>query len=284
MDDTKTVLDWLTRRFPEAKKTTLRDMVTHKRVRINGSPVKSLKQAVAAGDAVEVADVSGPKETLGRTFRLKIVYQDSDIIVVDKPSGLLTSTHPDEPRETAIELLNQYALKHNYRAQVLLIHRIDRDASGLLVFARNDEAFGALKTQFETHSIIRRYVVLVHGTPRKKKDRLVHRLLETDRGLVHITTDPRKGQEAILDYEVVASNAKYSRLMCQLYTGRKHQIRVQMTAMGHAVCCDDMYGQAPEPPGRLALHATHLTLKHPSSGKVMAFDSPPPGGFLTLTQ
>ncbi len=284
--------DWLAKKFPQAKKTTLRDMIADKRVHLNGMPAKSLKQIVEAKDKVEVVDASSvPMKPHILDEGLRILYQDADIFIVDKPTGLLTATDEKEQRPTTLKILTNFAQRTNQKAQVHLIHRLDKDASGLLVFARNVDAVSSLKKQFFYHTVTRRYDAIVHGIPKKPKARLENLLLEDPvTGSVAPTKDLRKGQIAILDYELIARSrsSKFSHVQCTLQTGRKHQIRVQLHAIGHPVCGDLLYrkstqfGATGETPGRLALHASHLTLEHPSSGKRIAFDSPMPQTFSEL--
>lgn len=265
--------------YPHAKKTTLREMVQTKRVRINGTLVKSLKQEVAENDRIEVADFGDvPTEQVGLAEGLRLIHFDADIAIVDKPAGLLTATDPDERRPTAWRILQSYFRNQNQKNEVHLIHRLDRDASGLLVFARTKDAYTTLKKQFFEHTITRQYGALVHGIPKGPKGHLENLLLEDPQGKVGLTQNAKIGKQAILDYEVVASDAKrkLSLLRCTLFTGRKHQIRVQLKAAGHTVCGDPVYGQADEPPCRLALHAERLAFEHPRSGKKVAFESPIP--------
>jgi len=282
MEDT-TILERLAALYPQAKKTTLRDMVEAKRVRVAGAVVRSVKQKVAAGEKVEVADV-GERGNGEQTLSdgLKLVHFDADIIVVEKPAGLLTATDAEERRPTAWRILSEFFRRQNHKNRVHLIHRLDRDASGLLVFARSREAYTSLKSQFFEHTITRQYEVLVHGKPMPPRGRLEHLLMENDKGIVHITPDAKKGKLAILDYEVLETRRAISRLRCTLFTGRKHQIRVQLKVIGHAVCGDPVYGKADEPPGRLALHAAFLALTHPRTGKRVEFASPSPGSFAHL--
>lgn len=286
MEEPQTLFELLVHMYPQAKKTTLREMVENKRVRINGEPARSLKQAVKKADRVEVTDVSGGGGSAHQhtvmAGGLQIVHVDSEIVVVDKPSGLLTATDSIEKRPYVLKMLSNYFKKMNHKNQIHLIHRLDRDASGLLVFARTWDAFRSLKEQFFEHSITRRYDVIVHGTPKKREARLENLLLEDPKtGEVKITQDLRNGKLAILSYSLMKSHAKkkISHLKCELFTGRKHQIRVQLKANGHVVCGDPMYGNAEEPPGRLALHASHLTLVHPGTNRKATFESAMPGSF-----
>ncbi|HEY4329342.1 MAG TPA: RluA family pseudouridine synthase, partial [Phycisphaerae bacterium] len=185
-------------------------------------------------------------------------------------------------RPTAWRILQEYFRNQNHKNQIHLIHRLDRDASGLLVFARTWDAYSSLKKQFFEHTITRQYAVVVHGMLKPAKGRLEHLLVEDEySGVVKITKDLKKGKLAIMDYEMLESNASklLSTVRCTLFTGRKHQIRVQLKAEGHAVCGDPLYGVADEAPHRLALHACRLSFEHPRSGKTASFESPVPGSF-----
>lgn len=281
--ESQTILARLVGMFPEAKKTTLREMIEGKRVCVNGAVVRSAKQAVEAGDRVEVLDASqakGNATVLGEG--LKMLFFDGELVIVEKPAGLLTSTDAAEKRPTAWRILTNYFQRQNGKNQVHLIHRLDRDASGLLVFARTWDAYASLKRQFFEHTITRQYDLVVHGAPKPAKGRLENLLVEDARtGQVRVTNDMKAGKLAILDYEVMMQNKarRLTHLKCTLFTGRKHQIRVQLKATGHVVCGDAVYGRADEPPGRLALHASHLSLDHPRTGRRAKFDSPMPGSF-----
>ena len=283
---TTTLIDWLAARYPQAKKTTLREMVEHKRVRINGDPAKSLRQTVTPNDQVDVLDArSVPMKPHTLDEGLKILYEDAEILIVLKPTGLLTATDEKEQRPTVLKILTDYVHRNNQKAQLHLVHRLDRDASGLLVFARTQPALASLKRQFFYHTVSRQYDVIVHGVPKKPAGRLEHLLLENQfTGEVKPTKDFKKGQLAIMEYQVIAASRakKLAHLRCTLHTGRKHQIRVQLKAIGHIVCGDVMYGRGDEPPGRLALHAMNLALEHPRTRKRVTFDSAMPGSFNDL--
>ena len=176
------------------------------------------------------------------------------------------------------------------------MHRIDRHASGLLVFARTPEAYASLKRQFYDHTITRRYDVVVAREPDPKRGHLQHRLTEDATGRVNVVWNTRHKlsakdvKEASLDYEVIKSVGGRTHVRCTLHTGRKHQIRVQLNAIGHPVLGDPVYGspeahEGKEWPGRLALHASHLAFDHPRTGERVAFNSPMPPNFaLTRTK
>ncbi|HVT81048.1 MAG TPA: RluA family pseudouridine synthase [Phycisphaerae bacterium] len=281
-----TLLARLEKMFPGAKKTTLRDMVAAKRVRLHGQAIKSVKQMIEPEEKLEVVDAATDPDATPLREGLRLLHFDADIIVVEKPAGLLTATDAEERRPTAWRILAEFFRRQNHKNRVQLVHRLDRDASGLLVFARTRDAFSFLKSQFFEHTITRQYELIVHGIPTPPGGRAEHLLIENDQGIVHITPDAKKGKLAILDYETLEKNKskRLSRLRCTLFTGRKHQIRVQMKALGHAICGDPVYGTADEPPGRLALHAAFLALTHPRTGKRVEFHSPAPASFAHLIQ
>jgi 23S rRNA pseudouridine1911/1915/1917 synthase len=256
---------------------------------VAGRVVRSVKEAVAEGAEMDVLDVAeasrgrGGKTGVVLEEGLKVAYFDGDMVIVEKPSGLLTATDAKEKRPTAWRILREYFRRQNHRSRTYLIHRLDREASGLLVFARTWEAYGALKRQFFEHTIERVYEVVVEGVPAEKKGMLEDYLLEDGAGVVQVTKDVKAGKLAILEYEVVEAGRGQARLRCRLHTGRKHQIRVQLAARGWAVCGDEVYGKkqdagSKKQEGRLALHAMRLGLVHPRTGKGMVFESPVPGG------
>ena len=293
MTDAVTIHSLLRRQYPQAKTTTLRRMIREGRVTILGQTVRSLKQPVPADATVLVS-----KATAGQSLpaselpdSVQTLYADSDVMVVVKPPGLLTATHAGEHRPTLLAGVNRVLCRHNQKSRAYLVHRLDRDASGLLVLARGVRALADLKRQFRTHSITREYELVVHGTPRPPTGRLEHRLLETPTGIVRVCpqnskiSDDTAGKPAILDYQLLQSKGDMSLIRCRLYTGRKHQIRVQFAALGHPVVGDVFYGTPAARrggEGRLCLHAVHVQFKHPRTGKLLDFQSPLPEGIMRL--
>jgi 23S rRNA pseudouridine1911/1915/1917 synthase len=275
-----TVLDWLVRQYPLAKRQTLKRFVESRRVRVNGRLVKKLSETLGKDDAVEVADLrratkAPPAPKLGG-----IIFEDADILVVFKPAGLLTSTVPREPRPTLFAQVREYVAAREPGAQVGLIHRLDKDASGLLVFSKNDLAYQGLKKQLYHHEFGREYRAVVHGKPTPAKGLIDSRLVERADGTVRSTRQHAKGERAVSEYELLASEGKLSLLRVVLQTGRKHQIRVHLSERGLPVVGDRLYGPEGEKPGILMLAATRLTIRHPRSGSEMTFSAPVPKEFL----
>ena len=274
----KTISDWLTKRYPTAKRQTLKRMVESGRVRVNDRPAKTLKDPLAVADRVTV-DERPAKAQRSIPQGPRIIFEDADILVVDKPAGLLTSTVPRELRPTLLAKVREYVLSTEPRARVGLIHRLDRDASGLLIFSKSDLAYQSLKTQFFKHAVRREYTAIVHGAPRPAKGTIETRVTERTDGTVHTTRQIGKGELAITKYEVLKSEGGLSRLRVMLETGRKHQIRVHLSERATPIVGDCVYGKEGDKAPRLMLAATRLTIRHPRDGKEMTFEIPPPGEF-----
>jgi 23S rRNA pseudouridine1911/1915/1917 synthase len=273
-----TLLDLLALQFPTAKRTTLRRMVAEGRVLLNDRRATRPNQPVADADRVRV--VAGERLDPRRLIvPLRIVHEDADLLIVDKPAGLLTSTVPGEKRPTAFALVKRYVAATDPRAVVGLIHRLDRDASGLLVFSKSKRAYQSLKTQFFKHTVDRIYEAVVHGKPNPPKGTIDTRLIERADGTVRTVTEdqpPRGSQRAVTEYELLSSDkaSKTSTLRVRLLTGRKHQIRAHLSERGCPIVGDRMYAKdKPQPDGPLRLRAVHLAFEHPGTGERIAFES-----------
>jgi 23S rRNA pseudouridine1911/1915/1917 synthase len=289
------LLDHLAVRYPTAKRQTLRRMLQAGRVTINGRVARDAKAAVSGDDRVTVADHSAPPPTpskpRARPQRLSIVHEDADVLVVDKPAGLLTSTVPREPRPTLLAMVREHVESNpagrSRPARVGLIHRLDRDASGLLVFSKSHEAYLSLKQQFFKHSVERVYTAVVIGIPTPRSGKITSRLVERADGTVYSTAQPGKGERAVTEYVVQEERRGRALVRVTLHTGRKHQIRVHLSDRGTPIVGDTMYGRndgqemarKSQPPGRLMLTATKLSFDHPWTGERVTFELPVPEAF-----
>ena len=265
------VLEKLQQLFPDSSNTTLRTMLKSDRVRVNGQPERDAKREVSDTDRVEVVSLSARLDP-----RIRIVYEDADLIVVDKAEHLLSVPTEEVRHENAETLLNGYT-------RVMHVHRLDRDTSGVLVFAKNAFMRDKLQELFAGHDIDRVYVAIVFGKLREPSGTFRSFLTE-DRDLrVRSVSDPAKGKEAITHYRTIASGRRYSMLELPLETGRRNQIRVQLAEAGHPVVGDTMYGRGRDPElRRLALHARDLGFVHPRSGKKVSFTADIPPSFRSL--
>ena len=273
----QTLLDWLVRRYPNAKRQTLKRMVADGRVRVNGRPAARLKHPLQDTDRVAVEPRSQSREA--NVPQISVVYEDKDVLVVHKPAGLLTSTVLRERRPTLLAQVREYLRAREPRARVGLIHRLDRDASGLLIFSKNDAAYRSLKTQFFKHTVLREYRAVVHGVPDPPAARIETFLSERTDGSVHSIRQSGKGQRAITEYETLNTRDGLSLLRVILHTGRKHQIRAHLCEKGMPIVGDKIYGKPNDAAPRLMLAATALTVMHPRSGKQIALLAPLPGQF-----
>ena len=273
-----TLLDWLIARYPTAKRQTLKRMLTAGRVLVNGRRIRTLKQPLAPEDKPEVIEPPTAGAASRDDHLPGLIYEDDDVLVVNKPAGLLTSTVARERRPTLLAQVRSYVAARQPRARVGLIHRLDRDASGLLVFSKNDAAYQSLKSQFYHHTVGREYRAVVHGTPNPPAGRIESCLVERADGSVHSTRQHAKGELAVTEYQVLRTVAKLSLVRVLLHTGRKHQIRAHLREQGTPVVGDVLYGPESGAP-RLMLAATRLTLRHPRTGDEITFTAPLPREF-----
>lgn len=276
----QTLLDWLVARYPTAKRETLRRMLAGGRVAVNGAKPRSLKLALGPDDRVEVSDrprSDARQAAPAAPLPFRIVHEDADVLVVDKPAGLLTSTVPGERRPTLLAAVRAYVLAREPRARVGLIHRLDRDAAGLLVFSKTDVAYRSLKTQLFHHTVERVYLALTQGVPNPRTGRIESRLLERADGTVYSTRAHAKGERAVTHYEVVEAGGGRALVRVRIETGRKHQIRVHLTQRGTPIVGDRMYGAQDE--GRLMLTAIKLGFSHPRTSEDVSFELDNPKGF-----
>jgi tRNA pseudouridine32 synthase/23S rRNA pseudouridine746 synthase/23S rRNA pseudouridine1911/1915/1917 synthase len=210
------------------------------------------------------------------------MYEDDDILVVDKPPGLLTIGTDKETSRTAYFILTDYVRKGQIRSRkrLFIVHRLDRDTSGLVVFAKTPQAKYFLQSHWDETK--KTYLAVVHGVCKKTSDTISTYLAENKARKVYSTADPAKGKLARTAYKVLKQTEKCALLEIDLLTGRKHQARVHLADMGHPVVGDDRYGKGKEPHKRLALHATSLSFTHPHSGKQVTFETIVPPYFSRL--
>ncbi|HEY3066776.1 MAG TPA: RluA family pseudouridine synthase [Methylomirabilota bacterium] len=259
--------------YPEASRTTLKKWLERARVRLNGDVVRRGDIPAGPGDRVELG--APPPPSLASPLRL--VHEDDDLLVVDKPPGLLTIATEGERTRTAYRLVFDYA--HARGGRVFVVHRLDRETSGLLVFARSVDAKRRLQAQWEARTVERVYEAIVEGRMREGEGVLTARLREDRSRRVRPTRAAGLGKEAVTRYRVLARGRDTTRVELRLVTGRRGQIRVQLADLGHPIVGDVEYGSRLNPVRRLCLHATRLAFRHPRRGDRVAFESPAPPVF-----
>lgn len=270
---TTTLTEWLRLAFPEISHTELKRWLSQGKFLVNGQATTNGGLLLAVGDQIT-------QQQYASALRLPfpIVYQDESLIVISKPPGLLTMATESEKQQTAYHLLTE-SLKAKNHKPIFIVHRLDRETSGLLIFARNPGAKEKLQAEFEHQTAQRRYIAIVEGEVMPKAGTLEHFLAENQQHKVYIAPTGQ-GKVAKLSYQVQSSNKRYSRLEVTLQTGRRGQIRIQLAAIGHPIIGDE--AAKTNPLKRLALHAHYLALKHPVTNKLMEFNSPPPDSFQKL--
>lgn len=213
--------------------------------------------------------------------KLDIVYEDKDIIVINKPTHLLTISTDNEKERTLFHKVYLYLKKKNKNNKVFVVHRLDKDTSGLIVFAKSEMVKKKLQNNWSQS--IRNYVAVVNGVVEKEKDTLRSYLKETKTLLVYSTND-KSGDLAITNYQKIMANNEYTLLSINIKTGRKNQIRVQLNDINHSIVGDKKYGIKKDPLRRLCLHANYLEFTHPITNKKMSFDIDIPNSFIKLCQ
>ncbi len=279
---------YLAEQFPEQTRSYLQKLIKDGEVLVNGKQVKTGYQ-LSAGDEVSV-NIPEPKEldVEPQKMDLDIVYEDEDVILINKPKGMVVHPAPGHTTDTLVNGL-LYHCKDNLSgingvARPGIVHRIDRDTTGILIVCKNDMSHNSIAAQLKEHSINRRYRALVHGN------------LKDDHGTVEgpigrhpvdrkkMAINERNGKPAVTHYTVLERFGNYTLIECKLETGRTHQIRVHMTSIGHPLVGDEVYGPA-KCPFKLqgqCLHAMVLGFVHPRTGEYMEFSADLPEYFENL--
>jgi 23S rRNA pseudouridine1911/1915/1917 synthase len=216
--------------------------------------------------------------------RLRVVFEDDAVVVVEKPAGLLTMATETEKTRTLYALLREAANRKRPPEEIFIVHRLDREVSGLLVFAKTIEAKDRLQDQFKDHSARRRYVAVVEGRVSPEKFSIRSYLTENAAFRVYSTKKTATGKLAVTHVSVIRGNSKMTLVEVQLETGRKHQIRVHLAERGHPIVGDKTYGSRLNPLRRLALHGAELHFRHPETGWLLRFEAPVPKSFAGLVR
>lgn len=265
------VLEALTHMAPDSSKNTHRSWLKERRVLIDGD-VASRKTILHKGQHLSLAPKMGylPEG-------IRILYQDSGLIVIDKPEFIL-SVATDFEKEKTLHAI----LKKEFSKKVYVVHRLDQDTSGVIVFALNAEIHQALKSEFEKHKVERGYAAIVEGHLTATQGTWKSYLYEDGNYMVHSSSNSEKGELAITHYQLLGKTRKYSWLDLRLETGKKNQIRVHCKEAGNPVAGDKKYGAESDPIKRLCLHAYLLGFRHPLTKKVLRFKSEIPEKFYSI--
>lgn len=280
-DSPKELKPFLMSLWPEMSGNRVNGLLRRGQVMLDGKVESQYNAEVKEGDEVAV-NLTRPYVTLKHP-RLQLVYEDEDIIVINKGYGLLSvSRGATKPEITAYNIVKDYLKECDPRLKVFIIHRLDRDTSGLMMFAKTAEAKEAMQHNWNNMVLERKYVAVVEGNIEEDEGVIHSYLGETSAHEVFSTQDPEKGKEAITRYRVLVRGQGRTLIEYSLDTGRKNQIRVHSKELGHPIVGDRRYGASSSPIGRLCLHARTLRFVHPRTRHDMNFSLPIPAKFQKL--
>lgn len=275
-----TLLACLLTLLPHRNRKILKAVLRDGQVSIDGKPVTQFDHALRSGQRVEINwERKSPQQ---QPHGLNIFYEDNDLIIINKPSGLLTIATAKEKRKTAYAILSDYVKKEDSENKIFIIHRLDRETSGLLMFAKNERVKKQIQETWGTTIAQRTYVGVVEGEIQKQEGTIVSWLNESSAFIVYSSQNSQHGKKAVTHYKTIKANNGFSLLQINLETGRKHQIRVHMQDIKHPIIGDSKYGSTQNPIRRMGLHAQVLAFTHPITGKLCRFETEIPEKFLKL--
>lgn len=276
------LLEFLYASMPQRKRTNVKELLKHNSVKVGQLVTSQFDHPLNQGDVVAV--------NLSREWprfynrRVQLVYEDDDIIVINKGYGLLSMGNDRVKEGTAYSILKDYVKWQDPRNKIFIVHRLDRDTSGLMMYARNPRAKEAMQHNWNNMVLERKYLAVVEGKVDDDEGEIRSYLAENSQYEVYSTSNPDEGQLAVTRYKVLKRANGYSLLEVSLDTGRKNQIRVHMKDLGHPIAGDRKYGARTSPIHRLALHAQTLRFVHPVTRQLMSFTTPIPASFSSMVR
>lgn len=268
--------DFLEKNMTDISKHKRKSLLTNGVIEVNGKVQTKYNYPLKVGDKITFREKEIPTS-------LNILYEDDDIIVVDKPSGVLTVGTDKHEDNTLYREVSYYVKQKKVSNRIFIVHRLDKDTSGIILFCKNQK----LKRMFQDHwnelVLKREYVGITEGVPKQKKGTVIQYLKENEQFMVYATS-PKEGKKAITNYEVIEENGRYAYVRFQLETGRKNQIRVACKSLGCPLVGDKKYGAKTNPMHRLLLHASMFACIHPVTHKKLQFSSKIPKNFQKLTK
>lgn len=277
-DTDRPLMSFVSEQMPEVPRNDVKRRLRYGHYRLNGVVTTQFDTPVHPGDEVLV-NMTRPFVVFSHP-RVRLVYEDEHIIVIHKGYGLLsvaTASHRRE--ENAYEILRDYVKRQSPRNKLFVVHRLDRDTTGLMMFAKTEEAQEVLRHNWNNIILERLYVAVLEGYLEEDKGFVKSRLLENSQFQVYSTEEPGEGKLAVTHYEVLGRGRGYTLAQFSLDTGRKNQIRVHASDLGHPIAGDRKYGASSSPIHRLALHARTLRFAHPITRRDMNFTTPIPPQF-----
>lgn len=270
------LLNYLFASRPEVKRAKVRQWLKHGSIQVNGRSITRFNHALQTGDVVSIRTKIEVLTDVLLPPSIKVLFEDASLVVIEKPERLLSIASETERHKTAYAYLTDYVRRDNPRSpeRVWIVHRLDREASGLMVFAKTEVAKRAMQSHW--YEADKRYLAVVEGNPPADQGVLMSHLDESSPFKVYSAPPSELTRHAVTNYRVMKRNATRTLIELKLETGRRNQIRVHLADAECPIVGDRKYGACTNPARRLGLHASSLEFKHPSSGELLRFVSPLP--------
>ena len=275
------LLDFLLQTLTSNSRNNIKQLLKNHQILVNGAPISQFDFELIAKDIVSISPYP-VKKNGKRISKLPILYEDDELLVINKPSGLLSIADDKDKEHTAYRYMMDYVREENPKNRIFVVHRIDKETSGVMIFTKSSELKDALQDKWNQLVKLREYIAICEGHFENKEGTRISNLLQAKTNLMYSTKNPKEGLKAITHYWVMEEILDYSLLRVHIDTGRKNQIRVHMKDLGHNVVGDDKYGSTLDPIKRLGLHARILEFDHPNKDKHFKFIADVPKEFLTL--
>ncbi len=266
------LLDYLYNNLYMPKKK-IKQYLTHGAIFVNNVKIRQYNYPIINGMEIVINTDSKNKKVLP----FEVLFEDDNIIVVNKPAGLLTIATAKEKEKTLYHIVSDYLKSKDRNARVFIVHRLDKETSGVLVLAKNEKIKKQLQENWNEYVSLREYVAVVHGHLKEQEKKIIQNLKETKTNLVYVTKH-NDGKEAITNYKVIKESSKYSLVSINIETGRKNQIRVAFSSLGNPIVGDNKYGIR-DKENRLYLHANRLKMYYPVIKKDILFETSNPVEF-----
>ena len=249
-------------------------LLTNKQILVNNKVNTKYNAQLNVGDIIDINNFN----TSNMDSKIEILYEDKDVIVVNKPSGLLTIATENEKEKTLYHLVSEYTKKSNKNNRIFIVHRLDKETSGIVIFAKNEKIKNLYQNNWDELVLYRGYAAVLEGKLPKYRGKIIQYLKEGKDNFKVYVTDKNNGKKAVTLYKVLKENDKYTLVDIEIQTGRKNQIRVAFSSLGYPILGDHKYGSL-EKTKRLALHAYKLILINPVNKKKMDFEIKIPDDF-----
>lgn len=274
------LMKFLIESLPKKNRNNIKSLLKNKQVLVDGVAISQFNHPLVSGQKIMITESRfSDKDMKG----IKVVYEDEYLIAVEKASGVLSIATNKEREKTAYNIVKNYVKSRNPLEKLFIVHRLDRETSGVMIFAKTEEIQQILQTNWQDMVLERSYVAVVEGKVEKNSDTIISYLKENSAFVTFSSDKEIEGsKKAITHYTVLKRSKGFSLVEAKIETGRKNQIRVHMQSLGHSVVGDKKYGATTNPLGRLGLHAKSIIFKHPKTGKILSFQTPIPIKFLGM--